>query len=75
MMAECIKRCRDCTDTCTICARMARNSDLHAQLYSVCAEASRSVEQRKLYPYRGLVNRDQVHRVYLDELGYGIHSG
>ncbi|WP_223257252.1 four-helix bundle copper-binding protein [Phormidesmis priestleyi] len=40
MMAHCIKTCRDCADTCDICARfMARNSDLHAQLCGVCAEA------------------------------------
>jgi hypothetical protein len=31
MMAQSIKLCRDCADTCDICARfMSRNSDLHA---------------------------------------------
>ena len=30
---------------------------------------SRSVEQRDLHPFRGLLALDQVHRVYLDELG------
>ncbi len=40
MMANCIKTCRDCTDLCALCARfMSRNSDLHAQLCAVCAEA------------------------------------
>ena len=30
---------------------------------------SRRVEQSDLYPHRGLLNSDQLHRVYLDELG------
>ena len=30
---------------------------------------SRSTEQRTLHPFRGLLALDQVHRVYLDELG------
>ncbi len=30
---------------------------------------SRSIEQRDYYPYRGLLSLDQVHRVFLQELG------
>ncbi len=30
---------------------------------------SRSTEQSDIYPHRSLLNGDQVHRVYLDELG------
>ena len=30
---------------------------------------SRNTEQRNLHPFRGLLALDQVHRVYLDELG------
>jgi predicted transposase YdaD len=30
---------------------------------------SRSLEQLNTYPYRAFVNSDQLHRVYLDELG------
>ncbi len=30
---------------------------------------SRSLEQSDIYPHRGFLNSEQVHRVYLDELG------
>ena len=30
---------------------------------------SRSTEQTETYPYRALLNSDQVHRIYLNELG------
>jgi predicted transposase YdaD len=30
---------------------------------------SRNTEQSNIYPHRGLLNSNQVHRVYLDELG------
>ncbi len=30
---------------------------------------SRSAEQKDIHPYRALLNSDQVHRVYLNELG------
>ena len=30
---------------------------------------SRNTEQSSIYPHRGLLNSNQVHRVYLDELG------
>ena len=30
---------------------------------------SRSIEQSNIYPHRGFLNGNQVHRVYLDELG------
>lgn len=30
---------------------------------------SRSTEQKEIYPYRALLNSDQVHRIYLDEFG------
>ena len=30
---------------------------------------SRKVEQKDLYPHRSLLNGEQVHRIYLDELG------
>lgn len=30
---------------------------------------SRSTEQDKVYPHRSLLNGEQVHRIYLDELG------
>jgi predicted transposase/invertase (TIGR01784 family) len=43
----------------------ARFSDWQA----VVIYPSRSVEQKEIYPYRALLNSDQVHRVYLNELG------
>ncbi len=30
---------------------------------------SRKTEQSDIYPHRSLLNRNQVHRIYLDELG------
>jgi predicted transposase/invertase (TIGR01784 family) len=43
----------------------ARFSDWQA----VVIYPSRSAEQKDIYPYRALLNSDQVHRVYLNELG------
>jgi predicted transposase YdaD len=34
-----------------------------------CSYLSRSTEQTNGYPYRALLDINQVHRVYLDELG------
>jgi predicted transposase/invertase (TIGR01784 family) len=43
----------------------ARFSDWQA----VVIYPSRSAEQKDIYPYRALLNSDQVHRIYLNELG------
>jgi predicted transposase/invertase (TIGR01784 family) len=43
----------------------ARFSDWQA----VVIYPSRSAEQKDIHPYRALLNSDQVHRVYLNELG------
>ncbi len=46
-----------------------RNRDLFADWEAVVIYPSRSIEQTDGYPYRALLNSQQVHRVYLDELG------
>jgi predicted transposase/invertase (TIGR01784 family) len=46
-----------------------RNRDLFADWKAVVIYPSRSIEQANGYPYRALLNSNQVHRVYLDELG------
>ena len=46
-----------------------RNCDRFSDWQSVIIYPSRYIEQRKLHPHRGLLNSEQVHRVYLDELG------
>ena len=46
-----------------------RNRDLFADWEAVVIYPSRSIEQANGYPYRALLNSNQVHRVYLDELG------
>lgn len=46
-----------------------RNSSRFSDWQAVIIYPSRAKEQRKLYPHRSLLNGDQVHRVYLDELG------
>ncbi|MBD2690157.1 Rpn family recombination-promoting nuclease/putative transposase [Anabaena catenula] len=43
----------------------ARFSDWQA----VIIYPSRNTEQSDIYPHRGFLNSDQVHRIYLDELG------
>ena len=46
-----------------------RNRALFADWEAVVIYPSRSIEQTNGYPYRALLNSNQVHRVYLDELG------
>jgi predicted transposase/invertase (TIGR01784 family) len=46
-----------------------RNRSAYCDWQSVVIYASRSLEQTDSQPYRALLNSDQVHRVYLDELG------
>jgi predicted transposase/invertase (TIGR01784 family) len=46
-----------------------RNRDLFADWEAVVIYPSRSIEQANGYPYRALLNSNQVHRIYLDELG------
>jgi predicted transposase/invertase (TIGR01784 family) len=46
-----------------------RNRDLFADWEAVVIYPSRSIEQTDGYPYRALLNSNQVHLVYLDELG------
>ncbi|KAM3091766.1 Rpn family recombination-promoting nuclease/putative transposase [Phormidesmis sp. 146-12] len=46
-----------------------RNRDYYADWQAVVIYPSRSVEQTNSQPYRALLNSDQVHRVYLNELG------
>ena len=46
-----------------------RNRDRYSNWKIVAIYPSRNVEQSELQPYRVLLNSDQVHRVYLDELG------
>jgi len=46
-----------------------RNCDRFSDWQTVIIYPSRRIEQRKLHPHRGLLNSEQVHRVYLDELG------
>jgi predicted transposase/invertase (TIGR01784 family) len=46
-----------------------RNRHLFADWEAVVIYPSRSIEQTTGHPYRALLNSQQVHRVYLDELG------
>jgi predicted transposase/invertase (TIGR01784 family) len=46
-----------------------RNSSRFSDWQAVIIYPSRAAEQSKVYPHRSLLNGDQVHRVYLDELG------
>ena len=46
-----------------------RNRSRFNDWQAVVIYPSRRVEQSDLYPHRGLLNSDQLHRVYLDELG------
>ncbi|MBE9032424.1 Rpn family recombination-promoting nuclease/putative transposase [filamentous cyanobacterium LEGE 11480] len=46
-----------------------RNSERFSDWQAVVIYPSRSMEQRKVYPHRSLLNGEQVHRIYLDELG------
>ncbi|NJR52526.1 MAG: Rpn family recombination-promoting nuclease/putative transposase [Leptolyngbyaceae cyanobacterium CSU_1_3] len=46
-----------------------RNSPRFSDWQAVVIYPSRSMEQIKVYPHRGLLNSRQVHRIYLDELG------
>lgn len=46
-----------------------RNCARFSDWQAVLIYPSRSVEQSRLYPHRSLLNGEQVHRIYLDELG------
>ncbi len=46
-----------------------RNRDLFSDWAAVVIYPSRSIEQTDRYPYRALIESNQVHRIYLDELG------
>jgi predicted transposase/invertase (TIGR01784 family) len=46
-----------------------RNSDRFSDWQAVVIYPSRSIEQSKVYPHRCLLYGEQVHRIYLDELG------
>jgi predicted transposase/invertase (TIGR01784 family) len=46
-----------------------RKRDLFSDWQAVVIYPSRSTEQEKIHPYRALLNSDQVHRIYLNELG------
>ncbi|WP_414526615.1 Rpn family recombination-promoting nuclease/putative transposase [Nodularia chucula] len=46
-----------------------RNRDRFSDWQAVIIYPSRSTEQSDIHPYRGFLNSEQVHRVYLDELG------
>ena len=46
-----------------------RNRDRYSDWQSVIIYPSRSAEQADFHPYRSLIHSDQVHRIYLDELG------
>ena len=46
-----------------------RNRARFSDWQAVLIYPSRSFEQSQCYPYRALLNSDQVHRIYLDELG------
>ena len=46
-----------------------RNCDRFSDWQAVIIYPSRSIEQSKLHPHRSLLNGNQLHRVYLDELG------
>ena len=46
-----------------------RNRERFNDWQAVIIYPSRSTEQSDLHPHRGVLNSEQVHRVYLDELG------
>jgi predicted transposase YdaD len=46
-----------------------RNRDRFNDWQAVIIYPSQYIEQRKLHPHRRLLNSEQVHRVYMDELG------
>ena len=46
-----------------------RNRELYSDWQAVVIYPNRSIEQSNTHPYRALLNCDQVHRVYLNELG------
>ena len=46
-----------------------RNRELYSDWQAVIIYPNRSIEQSNTHPYRALLNCDQVHRVYLNELG------
>lgn len=46
-----------------------RNRDRFSDWQAALIYPSRSIEQSDIYPHRTLLNGNQVHRVYLDELG------
>jgi predicted transposase/invertase (TIGR01784 family) len=50
-------------------AHFYRNRDYYSDWQAVVIYPSRSIEQSETLPYRALLNSDQVHRVYLNELG------
>jgi predicted transposase/invertase (TIGR01784 family) len=50
-------------------AHFYRNRGSFSDWQVVVIYPSRSTEQDGTYPYRALLNSDQVHRIYLDELG------
>ncbi len=46
-----------------------QNRSRFSDWQAVLIYKSRSTEQTETHPYRALLNSDQVHRAYLDELG------
>ncbi len=46
-----------------------RNRDQFTDWQAAVIYPSRSMEQKDIYPYRALLNSDQFHRIYLNELG------
>jgi predicted transposase/invertase (TIGR01784 family) len=50
-------------------AHFYRNRDYYSDWQAVVIYPSRSAEQKEIYPYRALLNSNQVNRIYLDELG------
>ena len=50
-----------------------RNRNRFSDWQAVVIYPSRNTEQSDIYPHRALLNSDQVHRIYLDELG-DIHQ-
>jgi predicted transposase/invertase (TIGR01784 family) len=46
-----------------------RNRSRFSDWQAVIIYPSRNIEQSDIYPHRGLLNSEQIHRIYLDELG------
>jgi predicted transposase/invertase (TIGR01784 family) len=46
-----------------------RNRERFSDWQAAIIYPSRNIEQSDIYPYRALLNSDQVHRIYLNELG------